>query len=177
MFDITALTCFSARVPGRPPSSSWKWEKVCFFLTGEYTDSIVMIMSDLQRSLCGKIQWERHVFDSVVPFLLFSSTHHYSTVNLYATSLYFFFLLRIRQAKVQILPERVLPDPLSAVQLAPLSRLYMQPSPKAPSASSKQAQCWWNNYKQVRKNHPWHSDVTQTSLGKSFFGQNNYPAV
>uniref|UniRef100_A0A3Q0T5T2 Protein cereblon n=1 Tax=Amphilophus citrinellus TaxID=61819 RepID=A0A3Q0T5T2_AMPCI len=36
----------------------------------------------------------------------------------------------IKQAKVQILPERILPDPLSAVQLTPLSRLHMHPSSK-----------------------------------------------
>uniref|UniRef100_A0A669BAH4 Protein cereblon n=1 Tax=Oreochromis niloticus TaxID=8128 RepID=A0A669BAH4_ORENI len=65
----------------------------------------------------------------------------------------------IKQAKVQILPERILPDPLSAVQLTPLSRLHMHPSSKPPSQSCKQAQCWWNNYKQ-RKFHcasltPW----------------------
>lgn len=60
-------------------------------------------------------------------------------------------LLRIKQAKVQILPERILPDPLSAVQLTPLSRLHMHPSSKPPSQSCKQAQCWWNNYKQVQR--------------------------
>ncbi|CAG06776.1 unnamed protein product [Tetraodon nigroviridis] len=52
----------------------------------------------------------------------------------------------IRQAKVQILPERILPGPLSAVQLTPLSRLHRQPS-KAPNPSSRQAQCWQNHYK------------------------------
>ncbi|KAI3370153.1 hypothetical protein L3Q82_024936 [Scortum barcoo] len=65
----------------------------------------------------------------------------------------------IRQAKVQILPERILPDPLSAVQLTPLSRLHMYPSSKPPTQSCKQAQCWWKNYQQ-RKFHcasltPW----------------------
>uniref|UniRef100_A0A3Q1GJA3 Protein cereblon n=1 Tax=Acanthochromis polyacanthus TaxID=80966 RepID=A0A3Q1GJA3_9TELE len=63
----------------------------------------------------------------------------------------------IRQAKVQILPERILPDPLSAVQLTPLSRLHMHPS--STPQSWKQAQCWWSNYQQ-RKFHcasltPW----------------------
>uniref|UniRef100_A0A3P9LUN6 Protein cereblon n=1 Tax=Oryzias latipes TaxID=8090 RepID=A0A3P9LUN6_ORYLA len=48
----------------------------------------------------------------------------------------------IRQAKVQILPERILPDPLSAVQLSPLSRLHMHASSKPPSQSCKQTQCW-----------------------------------
>ncbi|KAG7218170.1 hypothetical protein INR49_007452 [Caranx melampygus] len=65
----------------------------------------------------------------------------------------------IRQAKVQILPERILPDPLSAVQLTPLSRLHMHPQSKPPSQNCKQAQCWWSNYQQ-RKFHcasltPW----------------------
>lgn len=59
------------------------------------------------------------------------------------------FLLRIRQAKVQILPERILPDPLSAVQLTPLSRLHIQPSSKPQTQSCKQARCWWNNSQQV----------------------------
>uniref|UniRef100_A0A8C5DCH3 Protein cereblon n=1 Tax=Gouania willdenowi TaxID=441366 RepID=A0A8C5DCH3_GOUWI len=45
----------------------------------------------------------------------------------------------IRLAKVQILPERILPDPLSAVQ--PLSRLHMCPSPKQSTGSGKRAQC------------------------------------
>ncbi|KAL6111519.1 crbn [Pungitius sinensis] len=63
----------------------------------------------------------------------------------------------IRQAKVQILPERILPDPLSAVP--PLYKLHMHPSSKPPTQSCKQAQCWWNNYQQ-RKFHcasltPW----------------------
>ncbi len=62
---------------------------------------------------------------------------------------FFVSLLRIRQAKVQILPERILPDPLSAVQLTPLSRLHLHPSSKPPTQSCKQAQCWWNNYQQV----------------------------
>ncbi|XP_037303687.1 protein cereblon [Pungitius pungitius] len=56
----------------------------------------------------------------------------------------------IRQAKVQILPERILPDPLSAVP--PLYKLHMHPSSKPPTQSCKQAQCWWNNYQQ-RKFH------------------------
>ncbi|KAJ4926646.1 hypothetical protein JOQ06_014395 [Pogonophryne albipinna] len=65
----------------------------------------------------------------------------------------------IRQAKVQILPERILPDPLSAVQIAPLTRLNMHPSCKPPTQTCKQAQRWWNNYQQ-RKFHcasltPW----------------------
>ncbi|XP_064162418.1 protein cereblon-like isoform X1 [Anguilla rostrata] len=53
----------------------------------------------------------------------------------------------IRQAKVQILPERVLPDPLSAVQLAPLSRLQMQPSCRPPAGQSQELQRWWDSYR------------------------------
>uniref|UniRef100_A0A3Q3XCV6 Protein cereblon n=1 Tax=Mola mola TaxID=94237 RepID=A0A3Q3XCV6_MOLML len=63
----------------------------------------------------------------------------------------------IRQAKVQILPERILPDPLSAVQ--PLSRLLIQPFSKPQTQSHKQALCWLSTYQQ-RKFHcasltPW----------------------
>ncbi|XP_024233540.1 protein cereblon isoform X2 [Oncorhynchus tshawytscha] len=58
----------------------------------------------------------------------------------------------IRQAKVQILPERILPDPLTAVQLTPLSRLHMHPSSRPPAQSCKQAQRWWATYRQ-RKFH------------------------
>lgn len=78
---------------------------------------------------------------SLLPSLLFHCLCH---------CLSLFFSSRIRQAKVQILPERILPDPLSAVQLTPLSRLHMHPSSKPPTQSCKQAQCWWNNYQQVR---------------------------
>ncbi|XP_054641016.1 protein cereblon isoform X3 [Dunckerocampus dactyliophorus] len=65
----------------------------------------------------------------------------------------------IRQAKVQILPERILPDPLSAVQLTPLSRLVTHPSSKPRTQSFKQVECWWSSY-QHRKFHcasltPW----------------------
>uniref|UniRef100_A0A6Q2WRS3 Protein cereblon n=1 Tax=Esox lucius TaxID=8010 RepID=A0A6Q2WRS3_ESOLU len=58
----------------------------------------------------------------------------------------------IRQAKVQILPERILPDPLTAVQLTPLSRLHMHPSSRPPAQSCLQAQRWWARYRQ-RKFH------------------------
>lgn len=58
---------------------------------------------------------------------------------------FFFCLLRIKQAKVQILPERILPDPLSAVQLTPLSRLYVQPPAKSQTQSSNQDRCRWKN--------------------------------
>ncbi|XP_041747272.1 protein cereblon isoform X1 [Coregonus clupeaformis] len=58
----------------------------------------------------------------------------------------------IRQAKVQILPERILPDPLTAVQLTPLSRLHMHPSSRPPAQSCRQTQRWWATYRQ-RKFH------------------------
>lgn len=58
---------------------------------------------------------------------------------------FFFCLLRIKQAKVQILPERILPDPLSAVQLTPLSRLHVQPPAKSQTQSSNQDLCRWKN--------------------------------
>uniref|UniRef100_A0A8C6UIZ9 Protein cereblon n=1 Tax=Neogobius melanostomus TaxID=47308 RepID=A0A8C6UIZ9_9GOBI len=38
----------------------------------------------------------------------------------------------IRQAKVHILPERILPDPLSSVQLTALSKLHLHPSSRPP---------------------------------------------
>uniref|UniRef100_A0A1A8HGP8 Protein cereblon n=1 Tax=Nothobranchius korthausae TaxID=1143690 RepID=A0A1A8HGP8_9TELE len=65
----------------------------------------------------------------------------------------------IRQAKVQILPERILPDPLSAVLLPTQSRLLMHPSSKPRAQSCKQTRCWWSTYRQ-RKFHcasltPW----------------------
>ncbi|XP_064154783.1 protein cereblon [Anguilla rostrata] len=58
----------------------------------------------------------------------------------------------IRQAKVQILPERILPDPLSAVQLTPLSRLHTHPSSRPPSEHCRQVQRWRDTY-QKRKFH------------------------
>lgn len=58
---------------------------------------------------------------------------------------FFFCLFRIKQAKVQILPERILPDPLSAVQLTPLSRLHVQPPAKSQTQSSNQDLCRWKN--------------------------------
>ncbi|KAJ8370541.1 hypothetical protein SKAU_G00105690 [Synaphobranchus kaupii] len=58
----------------------------------------------------------------------------------------------IRQAKVQILPERILPDPLSAVQLTPLSRLHTHPSSRPHSEHCRQVQHWWDTY-QKRKFH------------------------
>lgn len=77
---------------------------------------------------------------------------------------------RIRQAKVQILPERILPDPLSAVQLTPLSRLHIHPSSKPPTQSCKQAQCWWSNYQQVRCTHTYTQHTVLSSNRKPIFG-------
>ncbi|XP_036387080.1 protein cereblon-like isoform X2 [Megalops cyprinoides] len=54
---------------------------------------------------------------------------------------------RIRQAKVQILPERILPDPLSAVQLTPLSRLHVHPSSRPPAQQCQELQRWWDTYR------------------------------
>ncbi|XP_036387081.1 protein cereblon-like isoform X3 [Megalops cyprinoides] len=53
----------------------------------------------------------------------------------------------IRQAKVQILPERILPDPLSAVQLTPLSRLHVHPSSRPPAQQCQELQRWWDTYR------------------------------
>ncbi|KAJ8258615.1 hypothetical protein COCON_G00176270 [Conger conger] len=53
----------------------------------------------------------------------------------------------IRQAKVQILPERVLPDPLSAVQLAPLCRLQRRASCRPPALQCEELQRWWESYR------------------------------
>ncbi|CAN9511671.1 unnamed protein product [Ophioblennius macclurei] len=62
----------------------------------------------------------------------------------------------IRQAKVQILPERILPDPLSVVQQ---SKLYRHPTSRPLTQTCKQIQCWLSHYQQ-RKFHcasltPW----------------------
>ncbi|XP_034022548.1 protein cereblon [Thalassophryne amazonica] len=58
----------------------------------------------------------------------------------------------IRLAKVQILPERILPDALNAVQLKSVSRLHMHLSSKPPAQNSQQSQCWWSKYNR-RKFH------------------------
>ncbi|KAG7283200.1 hypothetical protein CRUP_004942 [Coryphaenoides rupestris] len=77
----------------------------------------------------------------------------------------------IRQAKVQILPECVLPDPLSVVHLPALSRLCMHPSSRPSGQSSQQAQCWWYTYRQeslmnrVKKQlHEWDENLKDDSL-------------
>ncbi|CAL8382287.1 unnamed protein product [Boreogadus saida] len=54
----------------------------------------------------------------------------------------------IKQAKVQILPECVLPDPLNAVHLVALSRRHKHPSSRPSAQSGLQAQCWWASYRQ-----------------------------
>ncbi|KAM8867040.1 protein cereblon [Synchiropus picturatus] len=58
----------------------------------------------------------------------------------------------IRQAKVQILPERILPDPLSAVQLIPLSRIHTHPAPSPSTQSCKQTPHSWKKSRQHKLN-------------------------
>ncbi|KAM6343834.1 protein cereblon isoform 3-T4 [Alca torda] len=57
---------------------------------------------------------------------------------------------RIQQAKVQILPERVLPSTMSAVQLQSLSRCHIFPSSKPTSWQDRAIRQWWQKY-QKRK--------------------------
>uniref|UniRef100_A0A4W5R2I8 Protein cereblon n=1 Tax=Hucho hucho TaxID=62062 RepID=A0A4W5R2I8_9TELE len=61
----------------------------------------------------------------------------------------------IKQAKVQILPERILPDPLTAVQLTPLSRLHMHPTSRPPAQSCRQAQRWKFHCANMTSWPPW----------------------
>lgn len=56
--------------------------------------------------------------------------------------------LRIQQAKVQILPERVLPPTMAAVQLQSLSRCHVVPSSK-PSWQDRAIRQWWQKYQKV----------------------------
>ncbi|KAK1161536.1 protein cereblon-like [Acipenser oxyrinchus oxyrinchus] len=58
----------------------------------------------------------------------------------------------IRLAKVQILPERILPSTLSSVQLSSQSRLQMHTSTQPTSKHCRQGQRWWQKY-QKRKFH------------------------
>ncbi|MBN3302061.1 CRBN protein, partial [Amia calva] len=58
----------------------------------------------------------------------------------------------IRQAKVQILPERILPATLCAVQLSSQSRLHMHTASQPPDKQCKPVQGWWGKY-QKRKFH------------------------
>ncbi|XP_056660526.1 protein cereblon isoform X7 [Monodelphis domestica] len=59
---------------------------------------------------------------------------------------------RIQQAKVQILPERVLPSIMAAIQLESLSRCQLFPSSKPVSWEDRCSQKWWQKY-QKRKFH------------------------
>ncbi|XP_075570489.1 protein cereblon isoform X3 [Pelecanus crispus] len=59
---------------------------------------------------------------------------------------------RIQQAKVQILPERVLPSTMSAVQLQSLSRRHILPSSKPTARQDRAMHQWWQKY-QKRKFH------------------------
>ncbi|XP_033922311.1 protein cereblon isoform X1 [Melopsittacus undulatus] len=56
----------------------------------------------------------------------------------------------IQQAKVQILPERVLPSTMAAVQLQSLSRCHIFPSSKPTAWQDRAIQQWWQKY-QKRK--------------------------
>uniref|UniRef100_A0A8D2PWR6 Cereblon n=1 Tax=Zosterops lateralis melanops TaxID=1220523 RepID=A0A8D2PWR6_ZOSLA len=58
----------------------------------------------------------------------------------------------IQQAKVQILPERVLPPTMAAVQLQSLSRCHVVPSSKPTSWQDRAIRQWWQKY-QKRKFH------------------------
>ncbi|XP_020824108.1 protein cereblon isoform X1 [Phascolarctos cinereus] len=58
----------------------------------------------------------------------------------------------IQQAKVQILPERVLPSTMSAIQLESLSRCQLFPSSKPVSWEDHCSPQWWQKY-QKRKFH------------------------
>ncbi|KAJ3602071.1 hypothetical protein NHX12_029831 [Muraenolepis orangiensis] len=58
----------------------------------------------------------------------------------------------IKQATVRILPECILPDPLSVVHLRTLSRTHTHPSSRPAAQSSKQAHCWWYTYRQRKFN-------------------------
>ncbi|KAM9277081.1 protein cereblon isoform 1-T1 [Morus bassanus] len=58
----------------------------------------------------------------------------------------------IQQAKVQILPERVLPSTMSAVQLQSLSRCHIFPSSKPRAWQDRAIHQWWQKY-QKRKFH------------------------
>lgn len=64
--------------------------------------------------------------------------------------LFFFFLIRIQQAKVQILPERVLPSTMAAVQLQSLSRCHVFPSSKPTAWQDRTIRQWWQKYQKVR---------------------------
>lgn len=114
-----------------------------------YKHPVIHLMVFSQHTIClicyssARLLLLSFSFPSLSAFLSFLFFKNTQPMSL-------FFLLRIRQAKVQILPERILPDPLSAVQLTPLSRLHMHPSSKPLTQSCKQAQRWWNNYQQVR---------------------------
>ncbi|KAI1234579.1 hypothetical protein IHE44_0003637 [Lamprotornis superbus] len=55
----------------------------------------------------------------------------------------------IQQAKVQILPERVLPPTMSAVQLQSLSRCHVIPSSK-PSWQDRAIRQWWQKYQKKK---------------------------
>ncbi|KAJ7417908.1 hypothetical protein BTVI_31008 [Pitangus sulphuratus] len=55
----------------------------------------------------------------------------------------------IQQAKVQILPERVLPSTMAAVQLQSLSRCHVVPCAKPSSWQDRAIRQWWQKYQKL----------------------------
>ncbi|XP_015496659.1 protein cereblon isoform X3 [Parus major] len=77
----------------------------------------------------------------------------------------------IQQAKVQILPERVLPPTMSAVQLQSLSRCHVIPSSKPTSWQDRAIRQWWQKYQKEtlmervkRQLHEWDENLKDESL-------------
>lgn len=126
-------------------SSEEKTQMVPFVITSMIQTSCNVAFGQCTICLIHYSPAQFHSYSAVIIHISFLLCHGSLLLSAFVP------LLRIKQAKVQILPERILPDPLSAVQLTPLSRLHMHPSSKPPSQSCKQAQCWWNNYKQVQR--------------------------
>ncbi|OXB61839.1 hypothetical protein ASZ78_000993 [Callipepla squamata] len=77
----------------------------------------------------------------------------------------------IQQAKVQILPERVLPSTMSAVQLQSLSRHHIFPSSKPTAWQDRALRQWWQKYQKEtlmervkRQLHEWDENLKDESL-------------
>ncbi|XP_072454731.1 protein cereblon isoform X4 [Notamacropus eugenii] len=77
----------------------------------------------------------------------------------------------IQQAKVQILPERVLPSTMSAIQLESLSRCQLFPSSKPVSWEDHCSPQWWQKYQKEtlmervkRQLHEWDENLKDESL-------------
>lgn len=130
------------------------WRNICLLPTEKHADStfiwsveiykhpVINLMTLSQLAIC------LFCYSSAAFFLSSFALFH---ITVLLSSSLFVLLHRIRQAKVQILPERILPDPLSAVQ--PLSRLLIQPFSKPQTQSHKQALCWLSTYQQVSHTH------------------------